>query len=50
MDKEPSQFYTDFGGDEQISTLIDDFYYRMLLDKDLRDIFLKADIGRIRYH
>jgi truncated hemoglobin YjbI len=44
------KFYELFGGDQEISLLIDDFYYRMLLDKDLRDIFLKADMGRIRYH
>ncbi len=56
MDQKPEheeikkRFYEMFGGDQEISLLIDEFYYRMLMDKELRDIFLKADMGRIRYH
>ncbi|CAD8122717.1 unnamed protein product [Paramecium sonneborni] len=38
-----------FGGDQQVSELIDQFYYKVLFDKLLRDKFLKADMSRVRY-
>ncbi|CAD8208013.1 unnamed protein product [Paramecium pentaurelia] len=41
--------YERFGGDQQVSELIDQFYYKVLFDKLLRDKFLKADMSRVRY-
>ena len=37
-----------FGGDAQIHELIDQFYYRVLFEKSLREYFLKADMSRVR--
>lgn len=47
MDKQGT-LYERFGGDGQISELIDQFYYKVLFDKQLRDFFLKADMSRVR--
>ena len=37
-----------FGGDSQLKELIDQFYYKVLFDKNLRGHFLKADMTRVR--
>ncbi|CAD8125568.1 unnamed protein product [Paramecium sonneborni] len=40
--------FDSFGGDGQISDLIDQFYYKVLFDQTLRGKFLKADMTRVR--
>ncbi|CAD8088301.1 unnamed protein product [Paramecium primaurelia] len=40
--------FEQFGGDGQISDLIDQFYYKVLFDQSLRSMFLKADMTRVR--
>ncbi|CAD8112588.1 unnamed protein product [Paramecium sonneborni] len=49
MDKQQGCLYDRFGGDQYVSELIDQFYYKVLFDKLLRDKFLKADMSRVRY-
>ncbi|CAD8158151.1 unnamed protein product [Paramecium octaurelia] len=49
MDNQKKCLYEKFGGDQQVSELIDQFYYKVLFDKLLRDKFLKADMSRVRY-
>ncbi len=36
------------GGEIGVSELVDRFYYKVLFDKKIRDVFLKADMGRVR--
>ena len=36
------------GGEVGINELVDRFYYKVLFDKKLRGVFLKADMGRVR--
>ncbi|CAD8069798.1 unnamed protein product [Paramecium sonneborni] len=49
MDNQKKCLFEKFGGDQQVSELIDQFYYKVLFDKLLRDKFLKADMSRVRY-
>lgn len=49
MDTQKKCLYERMGGDSTVSELIDQFYYKVLFDKLLRDKFLKADMGRVRY-
>ncbi|CAD8075770.1 unnamed protein product [Paramecium sonneborni] len=49
MDNQKKCLFEKFGGDQQVSELIDQFYYKVLFDKLLREKFLKADMSRVRY-
>lgn len=44
-----AQFFEEFGGDAAVSDLIDTFYYRILLDKKLRQFYIDVDMTKLRF-
>lgn len=47
MDKKKSLLER-FGGDQEVAELIDQFYYKVMFDKLLRDKFMKGDMSHVR--